>query len=120
MASETCKVGTVELIFHSVSENVVVLTEQLEKVLNSPTYFESRSFFFAPLHQEIECASIVIAPAVDCVVNAIEKHLELASNEYPLTTNAAHTSMNQPFLFFLFFGIFGTFFEVFDNVISRA
>ena len=80
--------------------------------------FKNISFFFAPWHQGIECNSILIAPAVDTFLRAMQKHKELiCSMDHQLVMLHTH-SCNLVFSFFFEFFEFWDFLDIFDYVIN--
>ena len=56
------------------------MTQHLEKVLLSLTYFRKIIFLYI---QEKECATFLIAPTIESYLGTLQKHQELASSGYP-------------------------------------
>ena len=87
------------------------MTQHLEKVLLSLTYFRKIIFLYI---QEKECATFLIAPTIESYLGTLQKHQELASSGYPY-----FFFFNLLLLLFFFFGVLESFvfFYIFDYVI---
>ena len=123
---EKLNVWTVELIFHLVSKNVVVFdaAKCWENAAFTNLFSKSQKwtisgfFFFAPWQRkkEKECATILIVPAAESCLGAMQKHKELAPVATPI--NWCCTHFYDPIILFIFW-CFVVFFDVLDNVINK-